>query len=74
MQHSCVVIAAFSGGHRRNYNGHRYMTFVDMNRLKPIDRLPGWKGRDFHAAGMTYAHYEFAAVHLANFARSTGKL
>lgn len=37
------------------------MTFVDTNRLKVIERLPGWKGRYFHAAGMTFAHYEFAA-------------
>lgn len=37
------------------------MPFVDMNGLKVIERLPGWKGRYFHSASMTFAHYEFAA-------------
>ena len=37
------------------------MPFVDTNELKTIERLPGWKGRYFHSASMTFAHYEFAA-------------
>jgi quercetin dioxygenase-like cupin family protein len=37
------------------------MPFVDMNELKVIERLPGWKGRYFHSSSMTFAHYEFAA-------------
>jgi len=37
------------------------MPFVDTNGLKVIERLPGWKGRYFHSASMTFAHYEFAA-------------
>jgi quercetin dioxygenase-like cupin family protein len=37
------------------------MPFVDTNDLKVVERLPGWKGRYFHSASMTFAHYEFAA-------------
>lgn len=37
------------------------MPFVDTNELKIIERLPGWKGRYFRSASMTFAHYEFAA-------------
>jgi quercetin dioxygenase-like cupin family protein len=37
------------------------MPFVDTNSLKLVERLPGWKGRYFHSATMTFAHYEFAA-------------
>jgi quercetin dioxygenase-like cupin family protein len=37
------------------------MPIVDTNRLKVIERLPGWKGRYFHSPNMTFAHYEFAA-------------
>ncbi len=42
------------------------MTFVDTNKLKVIERLPGWRGRYFHSANMTFAHYEFdrgASIH-----------
>jgi quercetin dioxygenase-like cupin family protein len=35
------------------------MPFVDTNQLKVIERLPGWKGRFFHSANMTFAHYDF---------------
>jgi len=37
------------------------MPFVDTKKLKVIERLPGWKGRYFHSASMTFAHYEFAS-------------
>lgn len=37
------------------------MPFVDTNELKIIEKLPGWKGRYFHSANMTFAHYDFAA-------------
>jgi quercetin dioxygenase-like cupin family protein len=37
------------------------MPVVDTNRLKVIERLPGWRGRYFHSPSMTFAHYEFAA-------------
>jgi quercetin dioxygenase-like cupin family protein len=37
------------------------MPFVDTDGLKVVERLPGWKGRYFHSASMTFAHYEFVA-------------
>lgn len=37
------------------------MPFVDTNRLKVVERLPGWKGRYVHSSSMTFAHYDFAA-------------
>jgi len=37
------------------------MTFIDTNRLPTIERLPGWRGRYFDSASMTFAHYEFDA-------------
>ena len=40
--------------------------FVDTSSLKVIERLPGWRGRYFHSASMTFAHYEFtrgASIH-----------
>jgi quercetin dioxygenase-like cupin family protein len=42
------------------------MPFIDTNRLEVIERLPGWHGRYFHSASMTFAHYEFvrgASIH-----------
>ena len=35
------------------------MPFVDTSNLKVIERLPGWQGRFFHSASMTFAHYDF---------------
>ncbi len=35
------------------------MPFLDTGGLKVIERLPGWKGRYFHTATMTFAHYDF---------------
>ena len=37
------------------------MPFVDTTELKVRERLPGWRGRYFHSASMTFAHYEFTA-------------
>jgi quercetin dioxygenase-like cupin family protein len=37
------------------------MPFLDTGGLKVVERLPGWKGRFFHTATMTFAHYEFTA-------------
>ena len=37
------------------------MPFVNTNELKVVERLPGWNGRYFHSATMTFAHYDFAA-------------
>jgi quercetin dioxygenase-like cupin family protein len=42
------------------------MPFVDTNTLTVIERKPGWHGRYFHSASMTFAHYEFtggASIH-----------
>ena len=42
------------------------MPFVDTGSLKVIERLPGWFGRYFHSANMTFAHYDFkrgASIH-----------
>jgi quercetin dioxygenase-like cupin family protein len=36
------------------------MPIVDTTALKVIERLPGWRGRYFHTASMTFAHYDFA--------------
>jgi quercetin dioxygenase-like cupin family protein len=37
------------------------MPFVDINDLTATERLPGWHGRYFHSANMTFAHYDFAS-------------
>ena len=42
------------------------MPFVDISSLRVRERLPGWQGRYFHSANMTFAHYEFirgASIH-----------
>jgi len=42
------------------------MPFINTQDLKVIERLPGWRGRYFHSANMTFAHYEFdsgATIH-----------
>jgi hypothetical protein len=35
------------------------MPIVDTGSLRVIERLPGWNGRYFHSANMTFAHYDF---------------
>ena len=35
------------------------MPFVNTSSLPVIERLPGWNGRYFHSANMTFAHYDF---------------
>ena len=37
------------------------MSFIDTSKLPTIERLPGWRGRYFDSANMTFAHYEFDA-------------
>jgi mannose-6-phosphate isomerase-like protein (cupin superfamily) len=37
------------------------MPFLDTSGLSVVERLPGWKGRFFHTATMTFADYEFTA-------------
>jgi quercetin dioxygenase-like cupin family protein len=42
------------------------MPFVDVTSLRVTERLPGWHGRYFHSANMTFAHYDFvrgATIH-----------
>lgn len=36
-----------------------FMAIVDVSKLRVIERLPGWHGRYFHSASMTFAHYDF---------------
>ncbi len=36
------------------------MAMVEVDNLKVIERLPGWRGRYFHTANMTFAHYDFS--------------
>jgi quercetin dioxygenase-like cupin family protein len=35
------------------------MPFVDISSLNVVERLPGWHGRYFHSASMTFEHYDF---------------
>jgi quercetin dioxygenase-like cupin family protein len=35
------------------------MPFVDVGSLRTVEHLPGWRGRYFHSASMTFAHYDF---------------
>jgi len=36
------------------------MPIIDTSKLRVVERLPGWRGRYFHSANMTFAHYDFA--------------
>ena len=35
------------------------MALIDTNKLPVIERKPGWHGRYFDSANMTFGHYEF---------------
>lgn len=35
------------------------MRVIDTNALDVSERLPGWRGRYFDSANMSFAHYEF---------------
>ena len=37
------------------------MPFLDPTRMKTGEPLPGWKGRFWRSASMSFAHYEIAA-------------
>ena len=37
------------------------MSFIDTSKLLVIERRPGWYGRYFDSANMTFGHYEFDA-------------
>ncbi len=42
------------------------MPLVNINSLRVVERLPGWRGRYFHSPSMTFAHYDFvrgASIH-----------
>ena len=35
------------------------MPFLELSSLRLVERLPGWFGRYFESANMTFAHYDF---------------
>jgi quercetin dioxygenase-like cupin family protein len=35
------------------------MPVFEISTLKQVERLPGWRGRYFDSATMTFAHYDF---------------
>ncbi len=35
------------------------MAVIDTRTLPVIERKPGWHGRYFHSANMTFGHYDF---------------
>lgn len=37
------------------------MALIDTSKLPVIEHKPGWHGRYFHSANMTFGHYEFDA-------------
>ncbi len=37
------------------------MPFIDTSKLPVIERKPGWRGRYFDSATMTFGHYAFDA-------------
>jgi len=37
------------------------MAIIDTSRLPIVERKPGWRGRYFNSANMTFAHYDFDA-------------
>lgn len=37
------------------------MPFIDTTALEAKEKRPGWVGRIFHSAHMTFAHWDFAA-------------
>src|SRR5262245_3838456 len=36
------------------------MPFIDTAKLDVLEKRPGWRGRLFHSANMTFAHWDFA--------------
>ena len=37
------------------------MPFLDTRKIAVNEKLPGWRGRVFTSASMTFAHWDFAA-------------
>lgn len=35
------------------------MPVYEIDTLKQVERVAGWRGRYYHTASMTFAHYEF---------------
>ena len=43
------------------------MTIIDTNKMEAREKLPGWRGRIFSSANMTFAHWDFskgATIHV----------
>lgn len=49
----------YSGVEWRDKTMGSCMRVIDTNHLKVVERLPGWRGRYFDSANMSFAHYEF---------------
>jgi hypothetical protein len=61
--HRYAPTASSSSGFSRPSCGGagEYTHGVDqISELEIVERLPGWRGRCFHSAEMTFAHFEFA--------------
>ncbi|HEY5107072.1 MAG TPA: cupin domain-containing protein [Caulobacteraceae bacterium] len=37
------------------------MDVIDTRALPVLEKAPGWRGRMFHSANMTFGHWDFAA-------------
>jgi unsaturated pyranuronate lyase len=37
------------------------MPVVDTRQIRAIEKLPGWRGRLFHSANLTFGHWDFTA-------------
>jgi quercetin dioxygenase-like cupin family protein len=37
------------------------MPFIDTPDIAPFEKRPGWRGRIFNSAGITFAHWSFDA-------------
>ena len=37
------------------------MDVIDTRTLAVLEKLPGWRGRMFHSANMTFGHWDFDA-------------
>jgi len=44
-----------------NQQGATSMSFVDTGQLEIRERLPGWRGRHFDSASMTFGYWSFEA-------------
>jgi len=37
------------------------MAVIDVQSIPVLEKLPGWRGRLFHSANMTFGHWDFDA-------------